>query len=224
MTILHHTNSICFTNSGLYLISDEEMIARGTFLPFLESALAVGLRLIQLRVKHLSEVELKALGREVRRLTRAHKALFILNDRPELAVELDADGVHVGQDDLSPTEARKIIGTERILGLSTHNREQILAAQNEPVDYIGVGPVFPTTTKLNASPVTGLELLTWAAEHSRLPQVAIGGISFENIDQVLTTGCKNAAVISAISRTENPVVQLQKFQEKFTDARREHGV
>ena len=224
MTMPPHTNPICFRNCGLYLISDEEMIARGTFLPFLESALMAGLRLIQLRVKHLSESELKALGREVRRLTREHGARFILNDRPELAVELDADGVHVGQDDLPPAEARKIIGAERILGLSTHNREQILAAQQEPVDYIGVGPVFATGTKLNASPVTGLELLTWAVGHSRLPLVAIGGISFENIDQVLATDCKNAAVISVISRAGNPIATLQKFQEQFFEARREHGV
>lgn len=204
---------------GVYLISDEAMVLNGGFLPLLEKALAAGLRVAQLRAKNLPEDKLLELGREAVRLTRGAGALLILNDRPELAREMDADGAHVGQEDMAPSDARRVLGTGRILGLSTHDRAQVEAAQGEPVDYIGFGPVFPTSTKENPSPVTGLKSLAWAVRFSRLPVVAIGGIAEEKLGLVLRAGCRNAAVISAVSRSGDPVGAFLRMQTLMEEAR-----
>ena len=201
---------------GLYLISCETMLRQSSFLPFLEKALRAGVRAVQLRAKNaLDEDELLRIGREARRLTREAGAAFIVNDRVDLAMQLDADGAHVGQDDLSPAEARRILGAGKLLGLSTHSREQVLRAQREPVDYIGFGPVFPTMTKENPSPVTGLPNLAWAVRNSRLPVVAIGGITLENVDDVLAAGARNVAVISAVSQAPDPVEAVRAFLSRF---------
>ena len=201
---------------GFYLISCETMLRGGTFLPLLSEALAAGLRVAQLRAKSsLDEDELLRVGREARRLTRATGAALIINDRVDMARDLDADGAHVGQEDLPPAEARRILGEGRLLGLSTHSREQVLRAQREPVDYIGFGPVFPTTTKENPSPVTGLENLAWAVRTSRLPVVAIGGITLENVDAVLASGARSVAVISAVSRAADPAEAVRAFLSRF---------
>jgi len=201
---------------GLYLISCETMLRQSSFLPFLEKALRAGVRAVQLRAKNaLDEDELLRIGREARRLTREAGAAFIVNDRVDLAMQLDADGAHVGQDDLSPAEARRILGAGKLLGLSTHSREQLLRAQREPVDYIGFGPVFPTMTKENPSPVTGLPNLAWAVRNSRLPVVAIGGITLENVDDVLAAGARNVAVISAVSQAPDPVEAVRAFLSRF---------
>jgi thiamine-phosphate pyrophosphorylase len=201
---------------GLYLISCEIMLRNATFLPFLEQALEAGVGVVQLRAKDsLPEDELLRVGREMRRLTHRAEAAFILNDRVDLVAALDADGAHIGQEDISPSEARRIVGAHRIVGLSTHSREQVLRAQEEPVDYIGFGPVFPTTTKENPSPVTGLEELAWAVRNSRVPVVAIGGITVQNLGDVLATGVQNAAVISAISKAPNPVGAVRSFLSRF---------
>jgi thiamine-phosphate pyrophosphorylase len=208
------TESTC--SWGLYLISCETMLRESSFLPFLEKALRAGVRAVQLRAKNaLDEDELLRIGREARRLTRQAGAAFIVNDRVDLAVQLDADGAHVGQDDLSPAEARRILGAGKLLGLSTHSREQVLRAQREPVDYIGFGPVFPTMTKENPSPVTGLPNLAWAVRNSRLPVVAIGGITLENVDDVLAAGARNVAVISAVSQAPDPVEAVRAFLSRF---------
>jgi thiamine-phosphate pyrophosphorylase len=208
------TESAC--SWGLYLISCETMLRKSSFLPFLEKALRAGVRAVQLRAKNaLDEDELLRIGREARRLTREAGAAFIVNDRVDLAMQLDADGAHVGQDDLSPAEARRILGAGKLLGLSTHSREQVLRAQREPVDYIGFGPVFPTMTKESPSPVTGLPNLAWAVRNSRLPVVAIGGITLENVDDVLAAGARNAAVISAVSQAPDPVEAVRAFLSRF---------
>ena len=208
------TESAC--SWGFYLISCETMLRERSFLPFLEKALRAGVRGVQLRAKNaLDEDELLRIGREARRLTREAGAAFIVNDRVDLAMQLDADGAHVGQDDLSPAEARRILGAGKLLGLSTHSREQLLRAQREPVDYIGFGPVFPTMTKENPSPVTGLPNLAWAVRNSRLPVVAIGGITLENVDDVLAAGARNVAVISAVSQAPDPVEAVRAFLSRF---------
>lgn len=201
--------------SGLYLISDETMLREGTFPAFLEEVLRAGLRVVQLRAKSLSQEELPEIGREIRILTRRAGACFIVNDDAELAVRLGADGAHVGQEDLPPAEARKLLGENRILGLSTHTREQVLRAREEPVDYIGAGPIFPTATKPDAGPAAGPEFLQWAVRNSAVPVVAIGGITLDNLDAVLKTGVRSAAVISAISRSPNPAESARAFLSRL---------
>ena len=124
--------------------------------------------------------------------------LLILNDWPELAVEAGFDGVHVGQTDISPAEARAIVGPEKIVGVSTHHEAQLRAADLEPVDYIAVGPVYATATKENPDPVVGLEGVRLARSLTRKPLVGIGGITAENAGAVLEAGADSVAVISGI--------------------------
>lgn len=206
---------------GLYLISDEPMLADGSFLALLDHALQAGLRVVQMRSKSLPAESLLEIGARIRRLTRDYDATFIVNDKPELARALQADGVHLGQGDITPEEARKVLGEKILIGLSTHNRDQILEAQARPVDYIGVGPVFATRTKADADPVAGLELLKWGARNCTLPAVAIGGITLENLDLVLQTGARNIAVIAAISRAADPAAMAKEFIRKIKDYKKE---
>jgi thiamine-phosphate pyrophosphorylase len=200
---------------GLYLVTCEAMLADGTLLPFLDNALAAGVRIVQLRSKLASMEQLRAAGAEIRRLTRAHNSLFIVNDHVDLAAELEADGVHLGQTDTLPEEARRILGPNAIVGLSTHNENQILEAADRPVDYIGVGPVFATTTKTDAEPQVGTALVRWARARSACPFVAIGGITLQNVAEVLQAGARDVAVISAISRSADPVGATREFLRRI---------
>ncbi len=169
--------------------------------PFLEAALHGGVDIVQLRMKDAGEDEIVAASRRFARLCAAHGALFILNDRPDLVVECEADGVHVGQDDMLVAAARAAVGAERLVGLSTHSREQIDAAI-EP-DYIGVGPVFATPTKPGRAAV-GVELVRYAASHARVPFFAIGGIDVDNVEQVREAGAYGVAVVRALTESAQP--------------------
>ena len=147
-----------------------------------------GARIIQLRDKHLPDHEFELVAQRCLSISHWGKALFIVNDRVQIAAAVKADGVHLGQGDMTPTEARAILGDEMVIGLSTHNREQFARAMDEPVDYIALGPIFGTTTKENPDPAVGLELVTEASAVLRSdyrPLVLIGGISKENLPQVL---------------------------------------
>lgn len=203
---------------GLYLITDESMLDSQDFLRFLEEILRDGLRIIQLRAKNLPTPNLIRIGQHIRRLTRQYNSVFIINDRPEIALQLQADGIHVGQTDMDPSEVRRMVGPDFLIGLSTHNKSQILKASELPVDYIGVGPVFATATKADADPVAGVELLDWAQRNSSLPSVAIGGITLENLDQVLAAGARNTAVVSAISRAPNPAQAARDFMRRINES------
>src|SRR5919106_184642 len=140
----------------------------------LNAAMAGGVGMVELRDHEQPRNAIERSGRTFRRLADTYGALFIVNDDPYLAGELRADGVHVGQDDMPPADARKVVGQDAIVGLSTHSREQIEAAAQEPVDYISVGPIWETPTK-EGRPGTGLELIKTAAEIANGPWFAIGG-------------------------------------------------
>jgi thiamine-phosphate pyrophosphorylase len=203
---------------GLYLITDEPMLASLGFAQFLDELLYDGLQIIQLRAKSLPTRDIITIGGEIRRLTRQYGCTFIVNDRPELALELEADGIHVGQSDMDPVEVRRIVGPDLLIGLSTHNKAQVLQASEKPIDYIGVGPVFATATKADADPVAGVELLEWAERNSAFPPVAIGGITLDNLGQVLSAGARNVAIISAISRSVNPAEAAREFMRRINES------
>jgi thiamine-phosphate pyrophosphorylase len=167
----------------------------------LPAVLEAGVDVFQLRDKRLADDKLLELGLAARRWCNEHGALFILNDRPELAVAVGADGVHVGQGDVAVEAARAIVGGERIVGLSTHSAEQIAAAHG--VDYIGVGPVNETPTK-PGRPAVGVELVRHAAAHAEVPFFAIGGITAANVAPVLTAGAQRVAVVRAIAEARDP--------------------
>jgi thiamine-phosphate pyrophosphorylase len=170
---------------------------------FLEGALRGGVDIVQLRIKNASDEQILDAAGAVSAACRAHDALFILNDRPDLVEATGADGVHVGQDDTSVGEARAMVGEERIVGLSTHTPEQIDAAIDAGVDYIGVGPVYETPTKPGRAAV-GLDLVRYAAEHARVPFFAIGGIDAERAAVVVGAGASRIAVVRALTQSQDP--------------------
>jgi thiamine-phosphate pyrophosphorylase len=185
----------------------------------LAAALEGGVEIVQLRDKHAGDDELLRAGRLIRRLTREAGALFVVNDLPELALRCEADGVHVGQDDLPVPRVRELVG-DLIVGLSTHSPAQIAAA--EGVDYIGVGPVYATPTKEGRAPV-GLELVREAARAAAVPWFAIGGIDETNADAVVAAGAQRLAVVRAIGDAEDPRASAQALRRRLPPRRRPSG-
>ena len=157
-----------------------------------------GVRIVQLRAKEVEDRVFVELAREARAAARSEGVLFLVNDRPDVARIVGADGVHVGQDDLGPRHARALLGDEAIVGASTHDLAQLVAAAQEPVDYVAIGPVFPTRTKARPDPVVGLEFVRRARERVTVPLVAIGGITLENARGVVEAGADGVAVISGL--------------------------
>jgi len=168
-----------------------------TLLEFATDLINGGTTLIQLREKHASSREILRLARELRRIL-PHNVRLILNDRADLCVAAGADGVHVGQDDLPPEAARRIVGSERMVGVSTHNPEQVKAVDESPADYVAIGPVFSTTSKDNCDPEIGLDGVRRARALTEKPLVAIGGITVENCRSVIEAGADSVAVISEL--------------------------
>ena len=160
--------------------------------------IAGGATLIQLREKHLSPREFFPQAQAAIKVARDHRVKIIINDRVDIALALKADGVHLGQDDMPPQAARAILGAEALIGFSTHNPEQAISARTMPIDYLAIGPIFPTSSKSNPHPVVGLAGLEEVRKAvGDLPVVAIGGITVENLQSVLKAGASCAAVISA---------------------------
>jgi thiamine-phosphate pyrophosphorylase len=171
--------------------------------PVLRAALSGGTGMIELRERDLRGDPLDRAGETFRRLADTYAAPFIVNDDPDLAVDLMADGVHVGQDDMAPAEVRRRVGPDAIIGLSTHSRDEIEAAHAEPIDYISVGPIWETPTK-EGRPATGLELIREAAEIATLPWFAIGGVNLDNVGEVAAAGARRVCVVRAIRDAPDP--------------------
>ncbi|GIW39904.1 MAG: thiamine-phosphate synthase [Candidatus Binatia bacterium] len=195
----------------LYPILDPSW-TKGDFLDFAERVLRAGTALVQLRVKGASTREFLELARELRRRTRERGVLLVVNDRVDVALAAGADGVHLGQRDLPPEEARRLLGPSAVVGWSTHCVEEIERANHRShlLDYVSFGPVFPTSTKSDAEAPKGLEALREACRKSRLPVVAVGGISLDRIPCVLEAGARAAAVISALSLHPAPEEALSR--------------
>jgi thiamine-phosphate pyrophosphorylase len=178
----------------------------------LDAALRGGVDVVQLRDKELTDDALVAAAAPFRRACDAHGALFVLNDRPDLVDVCDADGVHVGRDDAPLAEARRLVGPNRIVGVSTHSRAEIDAADG--ADYLGVGTIFATPTKTEDA--VGLELVRVAAETARVPWFAIGGIDLANIDAVAAAGAHGVAVVRAIRDAEDPESAARELRAALT--------
>lgn len=184
-------------NFKLYAIIDRKTCGKRNLVYVAKEAIAGGADVIQLRDKEANAGELIKLGRTLRNLTRRHRILFIINDRPDIAKAVDADGVHLGQDDLPIETARSILGKDKIIGLSTHSVSQAQDAQRSGADYISVGPIFATPTKPEYKAV-GVDLIKKIRNKIKIPFVVIGGINESNIDEVLTAGAKRVAVVRAV--------------------------
>jgi thiamine-phosphate pyrophosphorylase len=184
----------------LYFVCDRAPAA-GPFADVLRAALAGGVDVFQLRDKDAGDAELLAAAAVARELCDEAGALFIVNDRPDLARAAQADGVHVGRDDMPVRDAREIVGSDLIVGLSTHAAAEIDAS--EGADYIGVGPIHATPTKAGR-PGVGLDLVRIAVRRATVPFFAIGGIDLETAPAVVTAGATRIAVVRAIAESENP--------------------
>ena len=182
---------------GIYGITGDNFAHGRSNLECVKAMIEGGIKIIQYRDKTKSIKEKTKEAREIRELCKKHGVIFIVNDHVDIALLVDADGVHIGQDDMSPTDVRKLVGDDKIIGLSTHSEEQGMKAFLDPdVDYIGVGPIFPTTTK-DTAPV-GLEYLEYAVKNLHLPFTAIGGIKEHNIHEIISRGAKNICLVSDI--------------------------
>jgi len=180
---------ICFiTDRGATGIPYREMVSR---------VLTAGIRWIQFREKLKPRLKLYEQAMEIRALTKDADAILIINDHVDIAQAVGADGIHLGQEDLPIKEARKIVGKDRIIGISTHNLEQAVKAEEAGADYIGFGPVFHTTTKVAGAP-RGISMLKTITGRIHIPVVAIGGINLDNVESVFLNGADAVAVASAI--------------------------
>lgn len=196
-------------DSRLYVLIDAGS-SPAAFQQLVEALLAGGVSVIQLRDKQLADRELLSRACLLRSLTAGSQTLFIMNDRPDLAVLAGADGVHVGQEELTVKDARRILGPRGLIGVSTHSLEQARAAVLDGANYIGVGPTFPSDTKRFES-FTGCELLKTVASEIRLPAFAIGGITPANLSQVLAAGCTRVAVSGSIVAAPDPARAAREF-------------
>jgi thiamine-phosphate pyrophosphorylase len=178
----------------------------------LRQAIAGGVDVVQLREKHLPDDELVSVANAARALCERLGALLIVNDRPLVALEVGADGVHVGQDDMPVAEVRELVGPDMLIGLSTHASQEIDAADARLLDYIGVGPIHETPTK-PGRPAVGLELVRYAAAHAPVAFFAIGGLEAGNLAQALDAGATRACVLRAITDAEEPQSAARELRD-----------
>lgn len=190
---------------GLYGITAEKYSLGRSNIEVVRAMIEGGIRVIQYREKRHEKSYRQILEecRSIRQLTREAGVMFIVNDHLDIALLVDADGLHVGQDDLPVAEARRLLGDERIIGLSTHSPEQARAAVAEGADYIGVGPIYATSTKDDVCAPVGLEYLEYVRDNIELPWVAIGGIKRHNLDQLVARGAKTVCLVTEIVGSED---------------------
>lgn len=208
-----------FKDFHLYVITGEQFHPERHYLEVIEEAIQGGADIVQLREKNKSKKELLEMARELRALTKAYQVTFIVNDHIDIALAVDADGIHLGQDDLPLAEARKIMGPDKIIGISTHALSEALEAEQNGADYIGVGPVFETKSKVDVVDPVGLEYVREVVSHTNIPFVAIGGIKLHNLEQVLEAGATRICVISAIVGADNVKETAASFSESILKAR-----
>ena len=193
----------------LYLVSPARIQA-GALADLVAELVAAGVDIIQLREKEMEAGDLIRVGEPIRDACRTAGVPFLVNDRPDVALALEADGVHLGQNDLSAAVARRILGA-KIVGTSTHEIEEIDDAMEERPDYIAVGPVYETPTKPGRAPV-GRELVAYAARHATVPWFAIGGIDEKTLPEVMAAGARRAVVVRAITEAADPVTAAARLR------------
>ncbi|MCL6750165.1 thiamine phosphate synthase [Nostoc sp. CCCryo 231-06] len=203
-SLMGHQRHQLLWRSHLYLVTSPSE----NLLNNVEAALKGGLTLLQYRDKTADDSLRLEQARKLRQLCHIYGALFIVNDRVDVALAVDADGVHLGQQDMPIAVARQLLGSQRLIGLSTTNKEEMQGAIAEGVDYIGVGPVYETPTKLGKV-ATGLEYVRYAAKNCSIPWFAIGGIDANNINDVIDAGAERVAVVRSLMQAEQPTLVTQ---------------
>ncbi len=202
-------------NYDLYIITDQRISHGKSHIEVAKAALAGGATVIQFRDKEMKDSEAIVFCREIYKLTKKKGVSFIVNDRVEVAKAVDADGVHLGQEDMSFSLARKILGKEKIIGISVETVEQALKAVEGGADYLGIGPIYPTATKSDAGKALGIARLKEIRESVNIPIVAIGGINEDNLEEVLRAGADGVAVISAVVGAPDITQACRKLKNKI---------
>lgn len=190
-------------------------LCKGSVIDTARLAIRGGAEVLQLRAGDIPRKELLKAATEIRELTRELGTIFIVNDYPDVSIEVQADGLHLGQEDMPVEEARRLVGNDRLIGVSAHNIHQARQAQTHGADYLGIGPIFPTDTKTQAEPV-GTQLIEETVSEIDIPFFAIGGINTNNIRQVLDTGATRVAVCSAIIAQEDVLAVTKHFIRELT--------
>ena len=203
-------------NYSIYLVTDHNCLQGRDFLGCIENALQGGVTLVQLREKNVDGGIFLQRAVAVKNLCDKYNVPLLINDRIDVALACKAAGVHLGQDDIPPSAARAILGPDAIIGVSAHSCEEALAAEKDGADYLGVGAVFPSNSKDDASEV-GLNMLKEIRQISKLPIVGIGGINAQNYTQVRAAGAQGAAIISGILGVNNIEDEVSKIKMTISD-------
>lgn len=204
---------------SLYVITDSRLFQGRSHIEIARAAIAGGATAIQFREKDMNTRQMIDIAREIRALTLGAGVTYIVNDRVDVALDVDADGVHVGQDDMPAPLARRLIGKERILGVSASNLEEALKAEREGADYIGVGSIYSTASKPDAGLPVGLGVLAEIARRVSISVIAIGGIKEENVGEVIKGGARGVAVISAVVLAPDMEEATRRLRQRIEEAR-----
>lgn len=207
-------------NCNFYIIIDTDVTKGRDILKFAEEALKGGVDIIQLRAKNISDMEHLRIGQCLRALTERYKKIFIVNDRVDIAYFVKADGVHLGQKDIPIDNARMILGKDKLIGVSCRSLEEALAAQAKGADYIGIGPIFRTSTKLDASPI-GPEVIENICKNIKIPAFAIGGIDEDNVKEIVMRGAGRIAFCSAVSMKDDVCKATMSLKNKVENYKKE---
>ncbi|MBD3297516.1 MAG: thiamine phosphate synthase [candidate division Zixibacteria bacterium] len=205
---------------GLYAITDESLSRGRTHAEIAAAAIAGGADVVQLRDKTSWGRRLYDMARRIRALTHDAGVAFVMNDRVDIGMAVGAEGVHVGVDDLPPDATRTLIGPDRILGLSARNVNEAIEAERQGADYIGFGPIYEARkTKPDTADPTGLEALKQVCERVQCPVIAIGGITLDNVAEVIRAGADGVAIISAIVAADDIATTTRQFKERIAEAK-----
>ena len=200
----------------LYLVTNRYQDSLESFLEKVEAACRSGVTIIQLREKNLTTNQYYQLAKQVKEITDAYQVPLIIDDRLDVCLAVDAAGLHIGDDELPVSVARKVLGPEKILGVTAKTVKRALEAEEGGADYLGTGAIFPTTTKENA-PITLISTLKTICQTVAIPVVAIGGLTSENIDQLAATGIAGVAVVRDLMQAEDIEAKTQAFLTKLDD-------
>ena len=200
----------------LYLVTNRYQDSLENFLKKVETACRSGVTIIQLREKNLTTNQYYQLAKQVKEITDAYQVPLIIDDRLDICLAVDAAGLHIGDDELPVSVARQVLGPEKILGVTAKTVKRALEAETSGADYLGTGAIFPTTTKENA-PITLISTLKTICQTVAIPVVAIGGLTSENIDQLIGTGIAGVAVVRDLMQAEDIEAKTQAFLTKLND-------
>ena len=200
----------------LYLVTNRYQDSLESFLEKVETACRSGVTIIQLREKNLTTNQYYQLAKQVKEITDAYQVPLIIDDRLDVCLAVDAAGLHIGDDELPVSVARKVLGPDKILGVTAKTVKRALEAETWGADYLGTGAIFPTTTKENA-PITLISTLKTICQTVAIPVVAIGGLTSENIDQLIGTGIAGVAVVRDLMQAEDMEAKTQAFLTKLDD-------